>query len=85
MDLSGALLDEVILEVYDEEWVHAVDYEHILFICRKCHENGHLFRECPLNKREDNLKGNISKDPEGYTKVASKGKGGGKKAPKETQ
>jgi len=29
MDLSGALLDEVILEVHDEEWVQTVDYEHI--------------------------------------------------------
>lgn len=33
MDLSGALLDEVILEVHDEEWVHIVDYKHIPFRC----------------------------------------------------
>ena len=40
MDLSGALLDEFILEVYDEEWVQAVDYEHIPFKCHKCHDMG---------------------------------------------
>ena len=62
MDLSGALPDEVILEVYDEEWVRAVNYEHILFRCHKFHEHGHLSRYCPLNRREENLntnKGNL--------------------------
>ena len=39
MDLYGALSDEFILEVYDEEWVQTVDYEHIPFRCRKCHEH----------------------------------------------
>lgn len=29
MDLLGALLYEVILEVYDDEWVQDIDYEHI--------------------------------------------------------
>jgi len=52
MDLSGALPDEVILEVFDEEWVQTVDYEHIPFRCRKCHEHGHLFKDCPLSKIE---------------------------------
>jgi len=28
MDLSGALLDEVILEVLDEEWVQMVDHDY---------------------------------------------------------
>eukprot|EP00253_Pinus_taeda_P034687 PITA_34687 len=50
MDLSRALPDEVILEVYDEEWVKAVDYEHILFKCHRCHEHGHLLRDCRLVK-----------------------------------
>ena len=45
MDLSGALSDEVILEVFNEEWVQTVDYEHIPFRCHKCHEHGHLFRD----------------------------------------
>ena len=57
MDLSGALPDEVILEVFDEEWVKTVDYEHIPFKCHKCHEHGHLFRDCPLSKIENKSKG----------------------------
>lgn len=84
MDLLGALPAEVILEVYDVECVHTIDYEHIPFICCNCHEHGHLFKEWPLNKREKKLKGNIGKDPEGYTKVVGKVKGEGKKEPKET-
>lgn len=50
MDLSRALRDEVILEMYDEEWVQIVDYEPISFRCRKFHEHGHLFRDFPLSK-----------------------------------
>eukprot|EP00253_Pinus_taeda_P008870 PITA_08870 len=50
MDLSGALLDEIILEVFDEEWVRTVDYEHIPFKCRRCHEHGHLFIDYPPSK-----------------------------------
>lgn len=33
----------------DKEWVQTLDYEHIPFRCRWCHEHGHLFRDCPLN------------------------------------
>jgi len=53
MDLSRALPDEIILEVLHEEWVQTVDYEHILFRCRKCHKCGHFIRDCPLSKAED--------------------------------
>jgi len=84
MDLSGALPDEVILEVYDEERVQAVDYEHIPFRCHKCHEHGHLSRDCPLNRREENLNTNKGNDQTGFTKVGGKGKGGGRKTQKNT-
>eukprot|EP00253_Pinus_taeda_P003838 PITA_03838 len=30
-----------------------LDYEHIPFRCRRCHEYGHLYRQCPLNKEEE--------------------------------
>jgi len=70
-DLSGTLLDEIILEVYDEEWVQVVDYEHIPFRCRKCHEHGNLYKDCPTNNIERNVK-----IFEGFTKVGAKGKGG---------
>lgn len=82
MDLLETLPDEVILEVFDNEWVQAVDYEHIPFRCRKCHEHGHLLKDCPLNKIEEHQKTNKGKDPMGFIKVGGKGKGGGKKTQK---
>jgi len=76
MDLSGALLEEIILEVYDEEWVQKMYYEHIPFKCCKCHEHGHLFKDCPKNNMEDNGKTSLDRNHEGFTKVGGKGKGG---------
>jgi len=69
MDIFGALLDEVILEVFDEEWVQTMDYEHIPFRCRKCHEHGHLFRDYLLSKIENKSKTNTMKDTESFHKV----------------
>eukprot|EP00253_Pinus_taeda_P031990 PITA_31990 len=40
MDLSGALPDAIILEVYDEEWMQVVDYEHVPFRCRNAMNMG---------------------------------------------
>jgi len=81
MDLSGALPDEVILKAFVEDWVQTVDYEHIPFRCRKCHEHGHLFRDCPLSRIDNRSKPNEMKNIESFQKVESKGKGG-KKGPK---
>lgn len=75
MDLSGALPDEVILEVFDEKWVQTVDYEHIPFRCHRCHEHGHLLRDCPLGKTKTKSKPNAMKDPESFHKEVHKGKG----------
>ena len=84
MDLLGALLDEVILEVFDEEWVQTMDYEHIPFRCRKFHEHRHLIRDYPLSKEEDKSKLKEKKDTENFQKVSSRGKGS-KKEPKQLQ
>ena len=65
-----------------------VDYEHILFRCRKCHEHGHLFRYYPLSKEEYKSKLKEKKDTENFQKVSSRGKGikkGPKKQHKEGQ
>lgn len=82
MDLSRALPDKVILEVFDEEWVKMVDYEHIPFKCRKCHKHGHLIRDCLISKEEDKSKLKAKKDNENFQKVSSRGKGS-KKEPKQ--
>lgn len=66
MDLSGALPDELILEVLDEEWVQRVDYEHIPFRCHRCHEHGHLFRDCPRSKNENKSRASTMKDLESF-------------------
>jgi len=73
MDLSGAIPEALILEVYDEDLVQTVDYEHIPF---RCHEHGHLFRDCPTTSMEGNGKTSLDKNHEGFTKVGAKGKGG---------
>eukprot|EP00253_Pinus_taeda_P003313 PITA_03313 len=76
MDLSRALLDELILEVFDEEWVQTINYEHIHFRCRRCHGHGHLFRDFPLSKIENKIKTSTMKDTESFQKLRHKGKGG---------
>lgn len=76
MDLLGALSDEVILEFYDDEWVQAVDYEHIPFRCRKCYEHGHLFKDFPVNKKVEYQNTNKGQDPTGFIKVGVKVRGG---------
>lgn len=78
MDLSGALQDEIILEVFDEEWVQVVDYENVPLRCHKCHEQGHISRDYPLNKEESRAKTISGKETESFNKVGSRGKGGRK-------
>jgi hypothetical protein len=51
MNISKALPGSVTLEYQDEDWQQTLDYEHIPFRCRRCHEHGHLFRDCPLIKQ----------------------------------
>jgi len=51
MDLKQALPDTVSILHEDVEWIQLIDYEHVSFRCRKCHNLGHLFGDCPLNKK----------------------------------
>ena len=55
VDISKDLSESIKLSWKDEEWIQAIDYEHIPFCCRKCHEHGHLFQECPLNTPSPSL------------------------------
>eukprot|EP00253_Pinus_taeda_P020851 PITA_20851 len=47
MNIEEPLPEYVEVEYHDEIWQHPIDYEHIPFRCRRCHEYDHLFRECP--------------------------------------
>eukprot|EP00253_Pinus_taeda_P019980 PITA_19980 len=74
MHLAKALTDSVSLFHDDFEWVQTIDYEHVPFRYRKCHEHGHLFRDCPLNLRSKAPIPETSKDDEGFTKVTGRRK-----------
>jgi hypothetical protein len=87
MDISKPLPGSITLEYQDEDWSQTIDYEHIPFRCRKCHEHGHLFRDCPLNVAAP--KSTDAKTKDGFTNVTGKRKNTQKKpnqssAPKAT-
>lgn len=44
MNIAEPLPEYIELEYHDEIWQQPIDYEHIPFRCRRCHECGHLFR-----------------------------------------
>jgi hypothetical protein len=67
MNIAQALPGTVILEHHDEDWVQTLDYEHIPFRCRRCHEHGHLFRDFPLTQLAPKADQNMQKD--GFTTV----------------
>ena len=56
MNIANPMPGTVELEYHEGVWQQAVDYEHIPFRCRKCHEYGYLYKECPLNAEEEERK-----------------------------
>eukprot|EP00253_Pinus_taeda_P017343 PITA_17343 len=56
INLAEPLPENVEVEYHDSIWKQPLDYEHIPFRCRICHEYGHLYRQCPLNKDEETKK-----------------------------
>jgi hypothetical protein len=79
MNISKALPGAVTLEYQDEDWLQTLDYEHIPFRCRRCHEHGHLYRECPLIKQT--TKATDTKQADGFTTVTTKRRNPAKKPP----
>lgn len=72
MHLTKALADMVSLFHDDFEWIQPLDYEHIPFRYRKCHEHDHLFRDCPLNSQPKTSANESNKDCEGFIKVPNR-------------
>jgi len=73
LDISQDLPEAIELTHDDEDWVQAIDYEQLPFRCRRCHEHGHLFRDCPLNKPQGNSgTSSENKDGEGFIKVTNR-------------
>lgn len=78
MNITKLLPDYIEVEYHDKVWQQPVDYEHIPFCYRRCHEYGHLFKSCPLNAtRASTGKGDEARkeveasreDEEGFTEV----------------
>ena len=69
MHLTRALADSISLFHDDFEWIQPLDYEHIPFRCWKCHEHGHIFRDCPLNSQPKSFANESSKDSKGFIKI----------------
>lgn len=43
LDISNDLPTNIKLSWHDEDWIQDIDYKHIPFCYRRCHEHGHLF------------------------------------------
>lgn len=75
MDLKQALPDTVSLFHDDIEWIQLIDYKHVPFICRKCHDLGHLYRDCPLNRKPPSQMDSDNPASDGFTKVVNHRRG----------
>lgn len=71
LDISKELPTGIKLSWQDIELIQDIDYEDILFRCRRCHD--HLFRKCPQNQPQPEAqKQSGEKDAEGFEKVGNK-------------
>jgi len=52
MKIIEPLPEFIELEYQDKVWQQHLDYEHISFWCKICHEYGHLYQDYPLNQLE---------------------------------
>jgi len=50
MNITESLSKFIELEYWNEEWKQPLDYDHIPFCYRTCHEYNHLYKECHLNQ-----------------------------------
>jgi hypothetical protein len=72
LNIAKPLPGSIALEYHDEDWSQTIDYEHIPFRCRKCHEHGHLFRDFPLNATTKSDNPETSKEKDGFTQVGGR-------------
>jgi len=71
MDVKKALLDTVSFFHEDIEWIQVIDYEHVPFRCRKCHDIWHIYRDFPLNKKPPSQDSLENQMPDVLTKVTN--------------
>eukprot|EP00253_Pinus_taeda_P012662 PITA_12662 len=94
MNITEPLPEFIELEYHDEVWQQPVDYEHIPFWCRRCHEYGHVYRQCPLNRTEESTDTkeeertpieDSRRDEEGFKEVKNKRKSGKRNKRRDTR
>ena len=69
LDVLGAIPKSIALTYEDSEWLQTLDYEFIPFRCRKFHEHGHLYRDCPLAQTSKPPTTKAQPDFEGFNHV----------------
>jgi len=78
MNIAEPLPEMIELEYAGQVWQQLLDYEHIPFRCRRCHEYGHLYKSCPLNgpiqqtPSTNNSEQSAGRDDEGFVMVSNK-------------
>lgn len=76
MNISNPIPDTIELEYHEEVWQQTLDYEHIPFRYRRCHEYGHLVKEFHLTAEEEQRKSKQQKrkkkGQEGFQEVKSR-------------
>ena len=72
MNVSGVFHDSTTISYQYIERIKDLDYKHILFRCRKLHDNGHLFRDFPWNDKTTKDKGKDYIDKQGLKKIHSR-------------
>ena len=81
LDISQELPKAIELTHDDLDWIQPIDYEQIPFRCQRCHEHGHLFRDCPLTQKPS-PSGSDACEADGFTKVENSRKSHKKQASK---
>lgn len=72
MSVFEVLLESIKIAYRVEVWEQNLDYERVLFWCRKCHWHDLLFRDFPLNKESAKDLEEVGKDKDGFTQVQGK-------------
>ena len=78
MDLSKELPKAIKMSWDDKDWVQTLDHEQNSFRCHRCHEYGHMFKECSMNSLKSPPKKEEDNKDQGFTRVPSRKKGGRK-------
>ena len=78
MDMTKELPKAIKMSWEDEDWVQTLYYEHILLICRRCHEYGDLLGEWSMKSLKSPPEKEEDKNCQGFIRVPLRKRGGRK-------